>query len=149
MKQLRSADPPIIPFDDLDGFMDDVFHNILDVRDVNRRLLEVMEVRQREQFPLIQRIGDVYLSAATDFRDVYADYVGNLPVAEKRLKDEMEQNPELRRFVEVSLIPTGSPLSAILMNIAEMFIVTRNSSARSQTFPAETIGTTAEVPRRS
>ncbi|EJD07469.1 Dbl domain-containing protein [Fomitiporia mediterranea MF3/22] len=100
MKPLRLAEPPIIPLTEIDSFMEDVFHNILDIRDVNRRLLEVMEVRQREQYPLIQRIGDVFLTAATDFRVVYAEYVGNLPVAEKRLKDEMEQNPELRRFLE-------------------------------------------------
>ncbi|KAH8116354.1 Dbl domain-containing protein [Phellopilus nigrolimitatus] len=100
MKALRTADPPVLPPSDLDSFMEDVFHNILDIRDVNRRLLEVMEVRQREQQPIIQRIGDVFLTAATDFRIVYANYVGNLPVAEKRLKDEMDQNPELRRFLE-------------------------------------------------
>ena len=86
--------------------MEDVFHNILDIRDVNRRLLEIMEVRQREQYPIIERIGDIFIVAATDFREVYADYVGNLPVAEKRLKDETEQNPELRRFLEVSLLLT-------------------------------------------
>ena len=96
-----ATDPPIIPPNQIDSFMEDVFHNILDIRDVNRRLLEVMEVRQREQYPIIQRIGDVFLTAATDFRDVYAEYVGNLPVAEKRLKDEMETNAELRRFLEV------------------------------------------------
>ncbi|KAL5513096.1 TUS1 [Sanghuangporus vaninii] len=100
MKPLRMADPPIIPPSQIDSFMIDVFHNILDIRDVNRRLLEVLEVRQREQSPIIQRIGDVFLTAATDFRNVYADYVGNLPVAEKRLKDEMDSNPELRRFLE-------------------------------------------------
>ena len=104
MKPLRAADPPIIPLHDIDSFMEDVFHNILDIRDVNRRLLEAMEVRQREQFPLIQRIGDVFLSAATDFRKVYTEYAGNLPVAGKRLKDELEQNQELRVFVEVSYI---------------------------------------------
>ena len=101
MKPMRLHDPPVIPVDDLDSFMEDVFHNILDVRDVNRRLLEVMEVRQREQKPIIQRIGDVFLTAATDFRIVYADYVGNLPVAEKRLKDESEKNADLRMFLEV------------------------------------------------
>jgi RHO1 GDP-GTP exchange protein 1/2 len=104
MKPLREADPPIVEYHDIDSFMEDVFHNILDIRDVNRRLLEVMEVRQREQFPLIQRIGDVYLTAATEFREVYAEYVGNLPVAERRLKDEMDQNQELRRFIEVRTI---------------------------------------------
>ena len=103
MKPLRAHDPPVIDREDLDSFMEEVFHNILDIRDVNRRLLEVMDVRQREQKPIIHRIGDVFLTAATDFRVVYAEYVGNLPVAEKRLKDEMERNAELRRFLEVSM----------------------------------------------
>lgn len=102
MKPLRMADPPIILSNHLESFMTDVFHNILDIRDVNRRLLEVLEVRQREQSPIIRSIGDVFLTAATDFRNVYADYVGNLPVAEKRLKDETDSNPELRRFLEVN-----------------------------------------------
>lgn len=114
MKPLRTAEPPIIPYHELDSFMEDVFHNILDIRDVNRRLLEVMEVRQREQFPLIQRIGDVYLSAATDFRDVYVEYVGNLPVAEKRLKDELEQNQELRIFVEVTILHISTVVPSLI-----------------------------------
>lgn len=101
MKPLRAANPPVIPLDEIDSFMDDVFHNILEIRDVNRRLVEVMEVRQREQYPIIQKIGDVFLTAATDFRVVYPNYVGNVPVAEKRLKDELESNAEFRRFVEV------------------------------------------------
>ena len=101
MKPLRTAEPAIIPADQLDSFMEDVFHNILDLRDVNRRLLEVMAVRQREQYPIIQKIGDVFLTAAADFRIVYANYLGNLPVAEKRLKDETEHNADFRRFLEV------------------------------------------------
>lgn len=101
MKPLRTANPPVIPPDQLDSFIEDVFHNILDLRDCNRRLLEVMKVRQREQYPIIQKIGDVFLTAATDFRIVYANYLGNLPVAEKRLKDETDQNPEFRVFLEV------------------------------------------------
>ena len=104
MRPLRLASPPVIPPEELDSFMDEVFHNILDLRDVNRRLLEVMEVRQREQYPIIQKIGDVFLTAATDFRSVYPIYVGNLPLAEKRLKDEMDRNAELRRFLDVCLL---------------------------------------------
>ena len=107
MKPLRSAKPPIINPDDLDSFMDDVFHNILQVRECNRRLLEVLTVRQREQYPIIQKIGDVFLSAAAEFRTVYPVYVGNLPVAEKRLKDELEHNAEFRRFLEVCQLRCG------------------------------------------
>jgi RHO1 GDP-GTP exchange protein 1/2 len=78
-----------------------VFGNILDLRECNRRLLEVMYVRQREQAPVIQRIGDVFLDAATEFRLAYPIYVGHLPLAEKRMKEEIENNPEFRLFLEV------------------------------------------------
>ena len=101
MKPLQNASPPIIDPEQLNSFIEDVFHNILDLRNVNKRLLEVMRVRQREQYPIIQKIGDVFLTAATDFRVVYANYLGNLPVGEKRLKDEIEQNSEFRMFLEV------------------------------------------------
>ncbi len=88
----------------MEEFIDEVFGNILDLRECNRRLLEVMYVRQREQAPVIHGIGDIFLDAATEFRIAYPNYVGHLPVAEKRLKDETEHNAEFRRFLEVSFL---------------------------------------------
>lgn len=85
----------------VEDFIDDVFGNILDLRECNRRLLEVMYVRQREQAPVIQRIGDIFLDAATEFRLAYPIYVGHHPLAEKRMKEELESNPQFRLFVEV------------------------------------------------
>ncbi|KAF8517935.1 Dbl-like domain-containing protein [Hysterangium stoloniferum] len=101
IKPLRKNYPQIIPPDELDGFIDAIFGNVLDLRECNRRLLETMYVRQREQAPLIQRIGDIFLTAAAEFRLPYPDYVGHLPVAEKRMKDEMEHNAEFRRFIDI------------------------------------------------
>jgi hypothetical protein len=103
IRPLRNANPPVMPFSDLDEFIEDVFGNILDLRECNRRLLEAMYVRQREQAPVIQRIGDVFLEAATEFRLAYPIYIGHLPLAEKRLKDEIENNAEFRLFLEVCL----------------------------------------------
>ncbi|KAI0272596.1 Dbl-like domain-containing protein [Gloeopeniophorella convolvens] len=71
-----------------------------DVRRANRQLLEVLNVRQREQALVIQRVGDIFLEIATEFRNVYPTYVGHLPLAEKRLKDEIEANHEFRLFLE-------------------------------------------------
>ena len=87
---------------EIDEFIDEVFGNILDLSECNRRLLEMVYVRQREQAPVIQTIGDIFLAAATEFRLAYPIYVGHLPVAEKRMKDEMEKNAEFKRFIEVS-----------------------------------------------
>ncbi len=103
MKPLRSANPPVIPYDQLDDFMDEVFSNILDIRECNRRLLEVLAVRQREQYPIIQKIGDIFLHTAAQFRMTYPLYVGNIPAAEKRWKDELEHNAEFRRWLEVCI----------------------------------------------
>ena len=102
IRPLRNANPPIVRLTEIDEFIDEVFGNILDLRECNRRLLEMVYVRQREQAPVIQTIGDIFLEAATEFRLAYPIYVGHLPVAEKRMKDEMEKNAEFKRFIEVS-----------------------------------------------
>lgn len=104
IKPLRMADPPVIsPSYVLEEFIDEVFGNIHELRQCNKRLLEVMYIRQREQAPVIQRIGDIFLEAATHFRESYPVYVGHHPLAEKRMREEMDGNPEFRLFIEVSL----------------------------------------------
>ncbi|TFK39742.1 CNH domain-containing protein [Crucibulum laeve] len=100
IKPIRTANPPVIQPDLLEDFIDELFGNILDLRECNRRLLEVMYVRQREQGVVIGRIGDIFLDAATEFRLAYPTYIGHHPIAEKRLKDEVETNPEFRLFLE-------------------------------------------------
>ncbi|KAG1747883.1 CNH domain-containing protein [Suillus paluster] len=100
IRPLLKAHPPVMPLNKLDEFIEEVFGNILDLRECNRRLVEAMYVRQREQAPIIQRIGDVFLEAAREFRFAYPTYVGHLPLAEKRFKDEIESNADLRLFLE-------------------------------------------------
>lgn len=99
IKPLRRATHIMSPTR-LDEFIEEVFSNILDLRECNKRLIEALYVRQREQAPIIQKIGDVFLEAARSFRYAYPTYVGRLPLAEKRFKDEMEENAELRLFFE-------------------------------------------------
>ncbi|EAU90429.2 signal transducer [Coprinopsis cinerea okayama7 len=100
LRPLRRSGATIMPQVELEDFIDEVFGNILDLRECNRRLLEVLYVRQREQAPIIQKIGDIFLEAATEFRLAYPTYIGHYPVSEKRLKDELEKNHEFRLFVE-------------------------------------------------
>jgi hypothetical protein len=102
IQPLRVADPPIMTPLDLQEFIQEVFGNILELLECNKRLLEVMYVRQREQHPIIQKVGDIFLDIATEFRIVYPIYIGHHPLAEKRLKEELEHNPEFRLFIEVS-----------------------------------------------
>ena len=100
IRPLRNADPPVIQ-GGADEFIEEVFGNILDLRECNRNLLETMYVRQREQGEVVSRIGDIFLNAATEFRLAYPTYIGQLPAADKRLKEEMEANGDLRVFLEV------------------------------------------------
>jgi hypothetical protein len=86
---------------DLQEFIQEVFGNILELLECNKRLLEVMYVRQREQ-QVIREVGDIFLDIATEFRIIYPIYIGQHPLAEKRMKEELEHNPEFRLFIEVS-----------------------------------------------
>ncbi|KAG5653612.1 hypothetical protein H0H81_011984 [Sphagnurus paluster] len=99
IKPLRNAYPPVIAYN-VEEFIDDVFSNILDLRECNRRLIEVMYVRQREEGTVIKNIGDIFFDAAFEFKLAYPAYIGHFPIAEKRLKDEMDINPEFRLFLE-------------------------------------------------
>jgi len=95
-----------MPPNQLDDLIDDIFGNILDLRETNRHLLEVLYVRQREEGPIIQQVGDLFLDAATEFRYAYPTYMGHLPVSEKRLKEELELNNAFRLFLEVGHLGT-------------------------------------------
>ena len=101
IKPLRYTGTTVITSSQVEDFIDEVFGNILDLRECNKRLLENLYVRQREQAPIIQKIGDIFLEAATEFRLAYPAFIGHYPAAEKRLKEEQEKNSELRMFLEV------------------------------------------------
>lgn len=100
---LRQADPPIIRPSELDIFIKTVFSTILDVRACTKRVLDALIARQREQAPVINAIGDIFLEAATQFRVTYSHYLGHLPAAEKRVQEEMDSNVMFRVFVQVKL----------------------------------------------
>lgn len=98
IRPLRTSN--VMPY--VDEFIEEVFGNIGDLRDCNRRILDIMYIRQREQAPIIKTIGDIFLEAATQFRQYYPHYVGRQYIIEKRLKDELESNANFRLFIEVS-----------------------------------------------
>ena len=99
---LRTANPPVMTPLVLEEFIKEVFGNILQLRECNHQLLDFLYIRQREQGLIVQSIGDIFLTAATDFRTVYPVYIGRHPLAERRLKEELEHNPEFRLFIEVN-----------------------------------------------
>lgn len=139
MKPLRTANPPVMTPLNLQNFMEEVFGNILELRECNRRLLEVLYVRQREQSPVIQSVGDVFLDAATEFRTVYPIYVGCHPLAEKRMKEELEHNSEFRLFIEVRNLLCCSLFGCFSSAILEMFSPTCCQAGRECPYGSEAL----------
>jgi RHO1 GDP-GTP exchange protein 1/2 len=80
--------------------MEEVFGNFLDLRACAHTFLESLSVRQREENPIIKHIADVFYNAMRTLRRPYPIYAAQLPAAEKRLKDEIDNNPEFRLWLE-------------------------------------------------
>jgi hypothetical protein len=86
---------------DVHDFINEVFGNILDLRECAQRLVEVLSVRRRERGVVISPVGNIFLEAITEFRPAYLTYIGNLTMSEKVMKNEVENNAEFRLFLEV------------------------------------------------
>ena len=101
IKPLREADPPIIPPQRLEQFIQDVFHNYGELYNHHAKLVEKFHHTQREQHPHIRSITAAVFDAALNFREAYMEYVSNFPIAAYRIDDEVANNPAFKVFVEV------------------------------------------------
>jgi len=101
---LRKAEPPIIPRDRLNQFVDDVFHNYTQLYEHHKKLVEKLHEIQREQHPRINSITAALFDSALNFRDAYMEYIPNYPIAAYRIDDEMANNLAFKTFVEVSYL---------------------------------------------
>ena len=101
IKPLREANPPIIPQQRLDQFIQDVFHNYHELYGHHYKLVEKFHYTQREQHPHIRSITATVFDTALNFREAYMEYVPNYPIAAYRIDDEMANNPAFKAFVEV------------------------------------------------
>jgi hypothetical protein len=99
---LRKAEPPIIPRDRVDQFIEDVFHNYSQLYEYHKKLVDELHEIQREQHPRINSITAAIFDAALNFRDAYMEYIPNYPIAAYRIDDEMANNLAFKTFVDVS-----------------------------------------------
>lgn len=101
---LQTANPPIVqPYGKLDQYARTLFGNILEIRRASRALLDNFAIHLREQGPLVQTVGDIFLEAAIEFRSLYPSYTDNLPKAEALLSQALEENRPFAHWVaEVS-----------------------------------------------
>lgn len=84
----------------LDAFVRDVFFNCHELTLHIGAFVEQLHVRQREDAPVVQHIGDVVLAAALEWGTAYAAYVQHYPIAVDRLKREMRASPAFAQWVE-------------------------------------------------
>ncbi|KAG2054467.1 hypothetical protein BDR06DRAFT_1050357 [Suillus hirtellus] len=86
IRPLLKASPPVMLAHKLDKFVEEVFGNILDPRECNRRLVEAM-------------IGDMFLDAAREFHFAYPTY--KYPITlEAIMKETTEGNPDMYYLAE-------------------------------------------------
>ncbi|WFD30797.1 Rho guanine nucleotide exchange factor [Malassezia sp. CBS 17886] len=84
----------------LDEFCAVVFGNCMQLQAHITAFVDRLHERQREEFPLVQGIGDVCLDAVLEWGDAYIAYVEHYPIALDRLKREVAANARMRQFVD-------------------------------------------------
>lgn len=99
---LQMANPPIIqPYHKLDTFLRELFSNIVQIRLASRRVIAYFGARLHEEAPLVHRVGDIFLEAATDFRRLYPEYTDNMPRADLLLTHALAEHTPFRNWAEV------------------------------------------------
>lgn len=104
IRAIRNANPPIIPADRVEPFLALVASETLQLLDHNRALLENLRIRQREQHPIVQGVGDLLLQAALEWGPVYVKVMSDSVMAEAEVNDEKLVNPALSELVAVRIM---------------------------------------------
>ena len=84
----------------LESFITQVFFNFGELAQHIGAFVEQLHVRQREESPVVQHIGDVVLAAALEWGHVYTAYVQHYPLAVDRLKRMAAANPLFAQWVD-------------------------------------------------
>lgn len=75
MRPLIQADPPIIPIDRIQNFVNEVFWNFMDILGHHERLLAALFQRQRDQHPVIASVSDLITESILASQDDYESYI--------------------------------------------------------------------------
>ncbi|ODO11558.1 hypothetical protein I350_00339 [Cryptococcus amylolentus CBS 6273] len=102
---LRTADPPIIEHSRLEPFINEVFSTSVLLYQSHLKILSRVLERQREQWPLMMSLTDIYLENFLELLDLYDAYMKNYPYAKARAEREAARNPKFALFLTSSSIP--------------------------------------------
>ncbi|CAK7274591.1 Rho guanine nucleotide exchange factor [Sporothrix epigloea] len=99
--QLRHWQPPIIPPNRLDKFINTVFCKVESMQRVNKDyLLAQLKYRQNEQGPWIAGFSDIFREWIRKARDDYIAYSTDYPNASFAVRKEAARNVLFRQFLE-------------------------------------------------
>ncbi|KAI9015687.1 hypothetical protein CLU79DRAFT_707318 [Phycomyces nitens] len=93
-------DGNVIPASRRATFIDKVFSNLLTIRDISRKLVNVLLERQNEH-PIVSQIGDIMLKFAVDF-EPFIYYGARQHEAKFVFEQERYINPALKEFAETT-----------------------------------------------
>ncbi|KAK1701044.1 CNH domain-containing protein [Colletotrichum godetiae] len=98
---LRNSQPPIIPPNKIDKFLQVVFGKADAVQLVNKdNLLAQLKYRQQEQGPWVSGFSDLFREWIRKAKDIYIDYASQFPYAEYMVRKESDRNLLFRNFLE-------------------------------------------------
>lgn len=103
VRKLRLVDPPIIPRERLEMFIQDVFRNSGELYTHHGRLLYQLLKIQREEHPIIRSIAAPVHDVVLNLKGAYLDCASKHPIAVYRIDDEVASNPQFGAFVSVRL----------------------------------------------
>ena len=99
--QLRHWQPPIIPPNRLDKFINTVFGKVESMQRVSKdHLLAQLKYRQNEQGPWIAGFSDIFREWIRKARDEYIAYSTDYPKASFTVRKEAARNVLFRQFLE-------------------------------------------------
>lgn len=98
---LMTADPPVVYPTRLVEFSNQVFANLDELRSHSSRLIAAFQVRQREQNPVVNAIGDIVLDASLEWGQAYMDYADAQVMGEYLVNEEKTQNSAFSTFLAV------------------------------------------------
>lgn len=90
----------MIPEENREQFIQDLFWNMREVHDVNAELAKALESRQKASSPIVDQIGDIMLQHVASFGP-FVQYGAHQMVSRYVLETEKSTNPAFMEFVEV------------------------------------------------
>ena len=101
VQNLHLVDLPIIPHEQLEMFIWNIFHISGKLHMHHGKLLDQLHKIQREEHPTIGSVAAPVHSVVLDLKGVYLDYTLNYPIAAYWIDNEVASNLQFGAFVNV------------------------------------------------